>query len=444
MTLGWLSRLSAVERKTFFAAFGGLALDSMDTTIYALVTPALIATLALSRPDAGILASSSLIGTAVGGWIAGIAADKVGRVRVLQFTILLVALSTFAAAFADGFWYLLVARAIQGMGYGGEAAVGAVLVAEVVAASMRGRVAAAIQSGYAIGNALSVALFPVIFGWLSQDIAWRVFFAIGVLPALLVFFVRRFVPESAIYVEQAKARTAGAAKDGFWTIFTGEHLFKTLVATFFTTGTLGAAYVMITWLPTYLQTGLHLPVAHAAGYLGVNIFGSFVGPIAFGLLADRIGRRKSFMLFLVSQALNVAAYTQLPIGQGVTIVLGFFLGALQAGLASGLMPTFAELFPTSIRANGAGFALSAGRGLGSIVPATVGILSTHIHLGDAMALCAICGYTAAFCAALMLPGQQGIDLRTMATGPLPDEVQRGTPDHEVRPSDSIRNGVATQ
>jgi len=434
MNLGWLSKLSAVERKTFFAAFGGLALDSMDTTIYALVTPALIATLSLSRPDAGILASSSLIGTAIGGWIAGIAADKFGRVRVLQFTILLVAVSTFAAAFAHGFWYLLVARAIQGMGYGGEAAVGAVLVAEVVAAGMRGRVAAAIQSGYAVGNALSVALFPVIFGFLSQDMAWRVFFAIGVLPALLVFFVRRFVPESAIFAEQV-ARGAASKGGAFWTIFTGEHLFKTLVATFFTTGTLGAAYVMITWLPTYLQTGLHLPVAHAAGYLAVNIFGSFVGPIAFGLLADRIGRRKSFMLFLICQALNVAAYTQLPIGQGVTIVLGFLLGALQAGLASGLMPTFAELFPTSIRANGAGFGLSAGRGLGSIVPATVGILSTRMHLGDAMALCAICGYAAAFCAALMLPEQQGIDLRTMATEPSATEGER---DGAVERAETIR------
>ncbi|MBR0897365.1 MFS transporter [Bradyrhizobium tropiciagri] len=442
MNLGWLSKLSAVERKTFFAAFGGLALDSMDTTIYALVTPALIATLSLSRPDAGILASSSLIGTAIGGWVAGIAADRFGRVRVLQFTILLVAVSTFAAAFAHGFWYLLVARAIQGMGYGGEAAVGAVLVAEVVSAGMRGRVAAAIQSGYAVGNALSVAAFPVIFGWLSQDIAWRVFFAIGILPALLVFFVRRFVPESAIFVEEKAQRAA--ATHNFWTIFTDEHLFKTLVATFFTTGTLGAAYVMITWLPTYLQTGLHLPVMHTAGYLAVNIFGSFVGPIAFGLIADRIGRRKGFMLFLVCQALNVVVYTQAPIGQGITIILGFFLGALQAGLASGLMPTFAELFPTNIRANGAGFALSAGRGLGSIVPATVGILSAQMHLGDAMAICAICGYTAAFCAALLLPEQQGIDLRTMAAGSAPDGVERPLPERETTQPNNIRNGVATQ
>jgi MFS family permease len=284
---------------------------------------------------------------------------------------------------------------------------------------MRGRVAAAIQSGYAVGNAFSVALFPVIFGWFSQGLAWRVFFAIGILPALLVFFVRRFVPESSLFVEEAKKRAVAAERSNFLTIFTGEHLFKTLVATFFTTGTLGAAYVMITWLPTYLQTGLHLPVAHTAGYLAVNIFGSFVGPLAFGVLADRIGRRKSFMLFLICQALNVVVYTQVPIGPSITIILGFFLGALQGGLASGLMPTFSELFPTNIRANGAGFALSLGRGLGSVVPATVGVLSTRMHLGDAMALCAIFGYAAAFCASLILPEQRGIDLRTMA-GPAED------------------------
>ena len=151
-----------------------------------------------------------------------------------------------------------------------------------------------------------------------------------------------------------------------------------------------------------------------------------------------------FMLFLVCQALNVAVYTQAPIGQSITVILGFFLGALQAGLASGLMPTFAELFPTSIRANGAGFALSAGRGLGSIVPATVGILSTRMHLGDAMAICAICGYTAAFCAALLLPEQQGIDLRTMATGAASDGAERLPAEREVEHPNNIRNGVATQ
>jgi MFS family permease len=418
MRLGWWSELTKLERRTYLAAFGGLALDSMDTTIYALVTPTLIAVLGITKPEAGLLATVNLLGAAIGGWIGGILADRFGRVRVLQLTILVVALSTFAAAFANGFAYLAVARAIQGMGYGAEAAVGAVLVMEVVQARLRGRVASSIQSGYAVGNAISVALLPVLFGWLSPDLAWRCFFAIGLLPAALVFFVRRFVPESALFVEQAE--TPSAHEKPFWTIFTGPHLFKTIVGTLFTTGTLGAAYVLITWLPTYLVTVKHLEVGRTASYLALNIFGSFCGPIAFGYLADRLGRRKCFMLFLVLQALNLLVYTQGGIGAATTFALGFFLGAFQGGLASGLMPTFSELFPTAIRANGAGFALSAGRGLGSILPGMTGILAAHWPLGDAMVVCALSAYTLAFAMALILPEAAGVDLRAVDDGPAPE------------------------
>ena len=130
MRLGWWSELNKLERRTYLAAFGGLALDSMDTTIYALVTPTLIAVLGITKPEAGLLATVNLLGAALGGWVGGILADRFGRVRVLQLTILVVALSTFAAAFANGFVYLAVARAIQGIGYGAEAAVGAVLVGD--------------------------------------------------------------------------------------------------------------------------------------------------------------------------------------------------------------------------------------------------------------------------------------------------------------------------
>jgi MFS family permease len=421
MRLGWVSELEPVERQTYIAAFAGLALDSMDTTIYALVTPTLIALLGITRPEAGMLASANLLGAAIGGWIGGILADRFGRVRVLQLTILLCALSTFAAAFAQGFPYLLVARSIQGFGYGAEAAVGSVLVMEVVRARLRGRVAASIQSGYAVGNAVSVALLPILFGWLPADIAWRCFFALGVVPAVFVFFIRRFVPESAIYLEQASQEEA--VPTPFWTIFTGVHLPKIVIATMFTTGTFGAAYVLINWLPTYLVTVLHLAVGHTAGYLAINIFGSFCGPLAFGVLADRYGRRRSFMLFLVLQAANVLLYTQGTISPGTTLVLGFFLGALQGGLASGLMPTFSELFPTRIRANGAGFALSAGRGFGAVVPGMTGVLNAHWELGNAMAVCALAAYALAFVAALVLPDAAGADLRAIdpaATAP-PDD-----------------------
>lgn len=409
--LGWYSRLDSVERRTYWACFAGFGLDSMDTTIYALVIPALIATLGLTRPEAGYLATAALLGTAVGGWGAGILADRFGRIAILQFTIFWVAVFTFAAAFANSFPQLFGIRFLQGLGYGGEAAVGGVLISEVIRPELRGRVAASVQSGYAVGYAISVALLPVIASLFPEELGWRVFFAIGIVPAGLVFFIRRLVPESGVYTE-ARAERARDGDDGarFWDIFAPAHLRRTLPAVVMATGIFGGAYVMITWLPTYLRTALGLSVATSAGYLVLNILGSLVGPLMYGALSDRIGRRRAFMLFLLLQAGNVAIYLLAPIGAGVTIALSFFLGVFQGGLASGMLPTFAELFPTGIRASGQGFCLGGGRGFGSVVPATVGLLAAGMPLGTAMGGCALCAYAVAFLAAILLPETIGTDL----------------------------------
>ena len=416
MKLGWYTLLSVPERRTFWACFGGFGLDSMDTTMYALVIPALIASLGISRPEAGYLATAALVGAAAGGWGSGLLADRIGRVRVLQLTILWVALFTFAAAFADNFVHLLVVRFLQGLGYGGEAAVGGVLISEVVRPALRGRVASSVQSGYAVGYAVSVGLLPVVSSLVPETIGWRVLFAIGIIPAVLVFFVRRLVPESRVYAEAAAAQAGGVAAAPLWAIFTGERLRRTAAAAIMSTGIFGGAYVMITWLPTYLRTALHLSVATSSGYLAMNILGSLVGPLMYGWLSDRIGRRFAFMAFLLLQSGNVAIYLLAPIDATVTIALSFFLGAFQGGLAAGMLPTFAELYPTAMRASGQGFCLGGGRGFGSVVPATVGVLAASIPLGTAMGGCALGSYAVAFVAAALLPETGGLDLNKTQPG----------------------------
>lgn len=411
MRLGWYSELDPVEKRTYWACFAGFGLDSMDTTIYALVIPALIATIGLTRPEAGYLGSAALVGAAIGGWGAGILADRIGRVRILQLTIVWVALTTLAAAFASGFNTLFIIRFLQGLGYGGEAAVGGVLISEVVRPHLRGRVAASVQSSYAIGNALSLLLLYVVSMLLPEELGWRVMFAIGVVPAFLVLFIRRLVPESGIYREN---RAKGVEAAPFWEIFAPAHLRRTLPAVIMSTGIFGGAYTMITWLPTYLRTALNLTVTTSVGYLALNIFGSLVGPLLYGLLSDRIGRRPAFMTFLVLQSINAGIYLLAPIGANTTIALSFFLGAFQGALASGMLPAFAELFPTRIRANGQGFCLSGGRGFGSIVPTTVGLLAAGHPLGLAMGVCALASYAVAFIAAIALPETLGADLHAEA------------------------------
>jgi MFS family permease len=413
MRLGWYSDLAPVERRTFWACFAGFGLDSMDTTMYALVIPSLIAVLGISRPEAGYLATAALVGAAAGGWGAGVLADRIGRVRILQVTILWVAVFTCAAAFTNSFSQLLVVRLMQGLGYGGEAAVGGVLISEVVRPALRGRVAASVQSGYAVGYAVSVALLPAVSAFFPETLSWRVLFAIGLLPAGLVFLIRRLVPESGVYADAAALRARHGDGAPFWAIFTGPHLRRTVIAALMSTGIFGGAYVMITWLPTYLRTSLGLSVASSSGYLAMNILGSLAGPLMYGWLSDRIGRRFSFMAFLLLQAGNVAVLLLAPIGATATILLSFFLGAFQGGLASGMLPTFAELYPTSIRASGQGFCLGGGRGFGSVVPATVGVLAATVPLGTAMGSCALCSYAVAFIAAALLPETSGTDLHAV-------------------------------
>jgi MFS family permease len=418
MRLGWYSDLKRGERNTFFACFGGLALDAMDSQMFALVIPTLIATAGITKGEAGIMSSLALIGSGLGGWMAGALADRFGRVRLLQLTILWVALWTFAAAFTNGFAQLAFARTMQGIGYGGEAAVGAVLVSEMVSPAMRGRVAAAVQSGFAVGYALAVCLFPIVFSMAPEALAWRIFFGLGLLPAVFVIFIRRLTPESPVYLRAEAAETAALAansehkraKGGLVAIFKPEHLRRTIVATLMSTGIFGGAYTILTWLPTYLREERGLSVTSTAAYLAANILGSFLGPLLFGQVADRLGRRVTFVGFLILQAINVTIYLSAPVGMPVFVVMGCILGALQGGLASGMLPTFSELFPTKIRATGQGFCLSGGRGIASVVPALVGIGSAYAPLGLAMGVCAVGSYAVGIAAAAAMPETKDVSL----------------------------------
>ncbi|WP_206957267.1 MFS transporter [Trinickia acidisoli] len=410
MKFGWYTELTPVERRTYWACFGGFTLDSLDSTMYALLAPLLIAVVGISRPEIGVLATAGLIGNAIGGWTAGIVADRFGRVPVLKFTILWVAAFSLLAAFASGFHELMVIRALQGLGYGGEAAVGGVLISEVVRPELRGRVASSVQAGFAVGYALATALMPIVFNLFPETIGWRVMFAIGVIPALLVLMIRKTVPESRIFEAEAKARRNGGAKNPFWQIFQPAHRRGTLLGLMLASGVVGGAFAMSAWLPAYLRIDLHLAVASAAGYLAISIAGSLTGPFASGLLSDKIGRRANFVVLVLCQAAVVSVFLFFPVSPTATLALIFLHGMLQSGLAAALLPTFAELFATHIRANGAGFCITGGRGFASIAPAAVGLMSATMPLGRAMGISTLTAFAVALVAAIFMPERSGADL----------------------------------
>src|SRR5258707_4226332 len=196
---GWYSELDPGERRTFWACFGGWMLDAMDVQIFSFAIPAIIAAFTITNADAGLIGTVTLLTSAFGGWFAGALADRFGRVRTLQITILWFAFFTLLCGFAQNYTQLLVFRALMGFGFGGEWAAGAVLMGEVIRAQHRGKAVGGVQSGWAIGWAIAAILSTLLFTYLPQDTAWRALFWIGLFPAFLVFFVRRFVDDPPVF-----------------------------------------------------------------------------------------------------------------------------------------------------------------------------------------------------------------------------------------------------
>lgn len=405
--LGWASELSLQEKRAFAACIGGWALDAMDVQLYSFAIPALIATWGITRGQAGVLGTAALLVSAAGGWVAGWFADRFGRVLTLQVAILWFAAFTFLSGLAQNFSQLFAARAVMGLGFGGEWAAGAVLLGEVIQPRHRGKALGIMQAGWALGWGTAALLYAGFFTWLPQQTAWRALFLVGIAPALLVFWVRRYVEEPPVYVESRARLAAQGDRPSFWEIFRPPLVRVTLLGALMGTGAQGGYYAVTTWLPTFLRTERKLSVLDSAGYLAVSIVGAFCGYLAGGFLADRIGRRLTFLVFAIGAGAVAIIYTMISFGNTAMLVLGFPLGFFASGVFSAMGPFFTEHFPTRVRGIGQGFAYNAGRATGALFPTLVGVLSTRMPLGEAIGLFAGLAYATMAVAAFLLPETRG-------------------------------------
>ncbi|MDR5781152.1 MFS transporter [Caballeronia sp. LZ065] len=406
----WYGSLQRAHKRTFWACFLGWVLDAMDVQFFAFVIPTLMTVWGMSKAQAGVIGTSALVASALGGVVAGVLADRIGRVKVLQLAILWFSLFTGLSAFTNGFHQLLITRSLQGIGFGGEWAAGAILIGEVVDKRIRGRAVGSVQSGWPVGYAVAALLYWSLYSVLPETIAWRALFVVGILPGLLVLWMRRNVNESEAF-EAASASNKRPGMFGTFALIFSPGVFRlTALASMMAAGALGGNYAILTWLVTYLRQSQGLTVSMTSVFLGVNIVGSFVGYVGMAYLSDGLGRRKTFALSAAGATLTVLAYTRLHLTSAELLVLGFPLGLFQSGIVSGMGACFTELFPAQIRGTAGGFSYNFGRGVGALVPAAVGITSTSLGLAPSIGIWAALAYVLVFFVAIFLPETRNKEL----------------------------------
>jgi MFS family permease len=396
------------QRKTLLAAALGWALDAFDVMLYALVLAHVMRDLGMDKPTAGLLGTLTLLASGIGGVLFGFIADRIGRAKALMLSILTYSICSFASGLSTSILMLACFRFILGLGMGGEWNTGATLVAETWPLHLRAKALSMVQSSWALGYA--AAAFTA--GILLTLYNWRVVFFVGILPALVILWIRSSVPESPMWKERQSAATGD--EPGFRVIFSRPYLKQTVALLLMNFFGMFAWWGLFTWLPPYLS----LPVSEGGRGFGVmdttrflvtlNLVGMFPGYFLYGWIADRIGRRLSFILYTLAAALLVPFYAQAR-SEWAIMILGILVAYFGTGFFSGSGIIASEIYPTNVRARALGFTYPGARALSSIAPFIIGYAGQQYGLSAAFYLCAG-GFLLSSLVATQIPETRGKEL----------------------------------
>jgi MFS family permease len=380
-TLGWLREAPASSKRALVAAALGWMFDGFDVMVYSMVLTAVIADFGMSKAIGGALGSLTLAASALGGVLFGTLADRRGRRTGIITSVLMYSLFTAACGFAQTVWQLAIFRFLLGLGMGGAWTAGAALVSESWPDRHRGKAIGLMQSAWAIGYGGAALLSAFVL----PRLGWRAMFIIGGIPALTTLWIRGAVSEPEIW-RQRRAKTSLAD------IFKSPYRRITLSMVTLSLCTLYAYWAFNFWVPSYLL----LPAAqHGAGFsantvamllLTMNVGGWF-GYVTYGYVADRFGRRPSFVTYLLSAAALVLLYGATR-SRVLLLALGPFVGFFGTGYMSGFGSTIAELYPTAVRAAATGFTFNIGRVASAAAPLLIGSLAQTRGFGVAFATAA--------------------------------------------------------
>jgi MFS family permease len=412
------AQATSAQRRTLLAAALGWMLDAFDAMLYALVLAHVMRDLGMTKATAGLLNSLTLLASGIGGVAFGFIADRLGRKRALMLSILTYSVCSFASGLATSVLMLAVFRFILGLGMGGEWNTGATLVAETWPTELRAKAISIVQSSWAIGYALAALAVGIVLHYAD----WRMAFFVGILPALVVLWIRRDVPESKMWQERqsrsgdtvVSSSAATGSQTGFAGLFKPPYAKHTLALLFMNFFGMFAWWGLFTWIPPYLS----LPVEQGGRGFGImgtttllvvlNLVGMFPGYASFGWVADWLGRRKSFLLYTFMAALIVPIYA-LARAPWAVMVLGTVLAFFGTGFFSGSGIIGSEIFPTEVRARALGFTYNGARTMSSIAPFVIGRVGQTKGLSWAFYLCGV-SFLLACLVATQLPETRGKQL----------------------------------
>jgi MFS family permease len=420
-TFAWYHQASARVKRVFWTCSAAWALDSMDALVYSFMIPTLMLAFGMTLLEAQAINTANFVSAAIGGWLGGLLCDRFGRARLLQITILWFSLFSFLSGFANTYEQLMVLRLLQGLGFGAEWAVGAVLLGEMIAPQHRGKAVGTVQSAAPIGTGMAALLAGPLVAALPAEYGWRVVFWVGMLPALLVFFVRRGDDDSEVYLQTRQRLLAENRKVHVLAIFSPQVLRITLLTSLLAIGIQGAAYSISNYLSVFLQTERGLSAKVAGLYILINSTGGFIGAQVNAYYSDRFGRRQMFRLFGLGFVVMASFYLLAPLGNSAWTLLpaGMVYGFFQFGLYASFGPYFTELFPTEIRGSGQAFAYNLGRAMSGLVfTIPVALIATRASVSTGMLVMALAGIACAIVATLLLPETAGRDLAEPPTARL--------------------------
>ena len=365
----------------------GYAMDGFDLLILGFMLSAISADLNLTPAQSGSLVTWTLIGAVVGGILFGALSDRYGRVRVLTWTIVLFAVFTGLCAIAQGYWDLLIYRTIAGIGLGGEFGIGMALAIEAWPAKHRAKAASYVALGWQVGVLAAALLTPVLL----PHIGWRGMFVVGIFPAFVAWYLRTRLHEPEIFSQkQTELSTQKISKlESFKLLVKDKATTKVSLGIVVLTSVQNFGYygIMI-WMPNFLSKQLGFSLTKSGLWTAVTVCGMMAGIWIFGRLADRVGRKPSFLLFQLGAVISIITYSQLT-DPTAMLVAGAFLGMFVNGMMGGYGALIAEAYPTEARATAQNVLFNLGRAVGGFGPVVVGAIVSAYSFSIAIAFLAV-------------------------------------------------------